>query len=293
MSAVLSEHETLRYSIDVIRYVRDLLQRWICRFRRVVLGSNPMEPGQVARPKNPGERVFAGDSFDAVITRWHTGRRSRANWEDSLAQEWAVARHSPLIRLHRGTCYFRELLSGMPAAAGDALLCYRGRIDDGTVNSWEDMGPPPPGANVPCGRYNRAGRPVLYLSSTRKGALRETRRGVSCAVYLQKYTIPVDEIRIADFASDAAPDFVHSVFDLTESACVKGRAGFDDFDLGHLVTDLTADAGYDGMLVCGVLGNLGFQYRNIVVFNPAGRWRNWSRGASGFSKCKPNTSSRN
>jgi hypothetical protein len=163
-------------------------------------------------------------------------------------------------------------------------------MDDGTVGSWEDMGPPPPGCCVGCGRYNRAGRPVLYLSSTRDGALRETRRGVSCAVYLQEYTIPVDEIRIADFASNAAPDFIHSVFDLTESACVKGRAGLDDFELGHRVTDLTADAGYDGMLVCGVLGNLGFQYTNVVVFDPAGRWRNWSCGASGFSKCEPDAS---
>jgi hypothetical protein len=145
------------------------------------------------------------------------------------------------------------------------------------------MGPPPSQRGLSAGRYNRLGRAVLYLSTSQEGAAIETLRGDAKPFCLQEYSLPISNLRLADFSSADAPSFVQCVFDLAESAVVEGRQGPDDYAFGHLLANLTQGAGFDGMLVCGVLGNPGFHYVNVVIFDPAG-WKEWSLGPRGFQR---------
>ena len=256
--------------MDLLDFLRDWIQRGICWL-------GPTYESWLSQvPKE-----FRGGGASAVVTRGHTGRRSGTSLEARLAQEWGEARRSWRRRLHLGTCHFWRRLQETPRVKGSVLTCFRGRLHDGHV-SGEDMGPPPRKA-TPEGRYNTPGRPVHYLSMSREGALIETHRGDPRPTCVQEYQIRPSELHIADFASDAAPEFMHSVFDLTESARVEGRTGPDDYALGHLVASLCVSAGLDGMLVCGILGSVaGFHYRNLVLFRPGRSWRRWTVGADGF-----------
>jgi len=102
---------------------------------------------------------------------------------------------------------------------------------------------------------------------------------------IQEYDLPLGELRLADFAGDDAPEFFHSVFDLTESVGVPGRTALlRDFNFGHIVADLTSKAGFDGMIVRGVRGESNYHYKNVVVFEPADYWKTWSRQDDGFNR---------
>lgn len=227
-------------------------------------------------------KQFRGGGAVGVVTRGHTGRQSSTSLEDRLAQEWARTGSAIRRRFHTGSCHFHQHLLKVASVEGEPLRCFRGRLDDGSIESWENMGPPPT-ERTPEGRYNARRRPVLYLSTSREAALLETQRGKDHPTFLQEYALPLQDLRIADFAASTAPEYIHSVFDITESACVDGRTGLDDCTFGHLVATLTAGTGFDGMVVCGVLGSRGLQYRNVVMFRPTDRWRGWSLRDKGFA----------
>jgi hypothetical protein len=226
-------------------------------------------------PKRTGLR----DEAIAAITRAHTGRVSTGDADGLLADQWSGQGSSLRLRYHRGAKRFRELLKRVALADGSALVCYRGRENDGRVRGWEDMGPPHARRTRNGGRYNRPWRPVLYLCDSEEGVRRE----MSGNLCFQEYRLPLDQLRIADLASPALHNFLRSAFDLAECAKVPGRAGPDSYRFGQLLASLVSRAGFDGMIVPGVHGDPNLLYRNIVLFRPRGRWKSWSCQDAGFS----------
>jgi hypothetical protein len=225
------------------------------------------------------KRTGLYDEAIAAITRGHTGRVSTGDADGLLADKWSRQASSLRLRRHRGAKRFRELLKGVAPADGPALVCYRGRENDGQVRGWEDMGPPPARRTRNGGRYNRPWRPVLYLCDSEAGVRREM-GGKLC---VQEYRLPLDHLRIADLASPDLHNFLCSAFDIAESAKVPGRSGLDTYRFGQLLANLVVRAGFDGMILPGVHGDPSFLYRNIVLFRPRRRWKSWSCKDVGFS----------
>lgn len=140
---------------------------------------------------------------------------------------------------------------------------------------------PPPAQKTPDGRYNQRACPVLYLSDSEQGVIREVGRNWDGPITIQEYELDSSELRIADFASDDLHNFLSCVFDVAERCCVPGRHGPDSYLFSQLVAQLVEAVGYVGMRVFGVLGDLTLQYRNIVVLEP-NEWRRWSLREAGF-----------
>lgn len=217
----------------------------------------------------------------AVLTRGHTGRKVTIDLDYSLAKEWSTVRCRILLHMHPGAQCFLKMLRREQTLQGTLLTCFRGRLKNGNVHDWEDMGPPPaPFASD--GRYNRAGCVVLYLADSQEGATREMTRNEEQSLVLQEYSLDFTDLRLADLAHPKLHSFLRAVFDIAESCRVVGRGGPDTFHFSQTVAALVKRAGFDGMVVPGVRGGLNLTYRNIVVFNPSNRWRVWSRRAEGF-----------
>jgi len=105
-------------------------------------------------------------------------------------------------------------------------------------------------------------------------------------LFVQEYLVPPDTLTILDVTPGRgnSPDFLDSVFDIAESACVDGRPGPDDYEFSRLVADIVEKAGFDGFRVPGVRGTRGRWYSNIVISRPGDTWREWSRREEGFQQ---------
>jgi RES domain-containing protein len=155
------------------------------------------------------------------------------------------------------------------------------------------MGPPCPPTvpNPPANRYNRAGRPALYMCDSEAGVHRELARDLErlgCgSLVLQGYELDLGALRLADLSSPDLDNYIQVVFDIAESCDVEGRVGPRDCDFSRAVAELVADAGFDGMLVPGVRGEPKHHYRNVVIFHPCEAWRGWSTRERGFRRVAP------
>ncbi len=229
-------------------------------------------------------KACSGSSAEAiaVLTRGHTGRKVTVDIDYRDASKWAEEHRCLLLPYVRGSWRFRRELRSIEALHGDALVAFRGRPDDGTVKGWEQMGPPP--SNVASdGRYNRQGRPMLYLCDSEDGVRHEVGTDGK-SLCIQKYKVDLSAILLADLASPKLSNFVRAVFDLAESCKVPGRPGRQDYAFSHTVAKIVEGAGFDGIIVSGVRGNPSQQYRNVVIFRPGQLWRAWSARDAGFKR---------
>jgi RES domain-containing protein len=215
-----------------------------------------------------------------VVTRSHTGRAIPVGADYDLAKEWADVGDRRTLLSHGAAGRFGEELKSAPAAAGNDLICFRGRLDDSTITSWQNMGPPP--SSNKGGRYNPPGVVALYLCDSPDGVLRELAPQPGLKVFLQEYRLSPTSLRLADFSSVHLTDFVKAVFDMAENSCVVGRVGPSSYELCRVVGELVREANFEGMVVPGVRGTQSFQYRNIVAFDAHDQWRIWSRQDAGF-----------
>jgi len=229
--------------------------------------------------KEPPTGVRATGTVGRVITRCHTGRSIPAGADYELAQEWAGVGPRDGLLSHPAAARFRRELASTPAVAGTDLLCFRGRRED-PITSWRDMGPPD--RQEQGNRYNPPGTVALYTSDSVDGVFRELAAKGGTKVFLQDYESPSDVLRLADFSSVSLTDFMKAVFDMAESSSVEGRVGPSGYAFCQVVGQLVREAGFEGMVVPGVRGDPGFQYRNIVVFDAHDRWPTWSRKDAGF-----------
>jgi len=227
------------------------------------------------------ERLGIGASVGEVLGRGHTGRRIHVGDDYRLAEAWSGLADRRDLLAHSAANRFREEVAAVPPLHDIELRCVRGRLDNGAVRGWEDMGPPQtPHEN----RYNSPSQTVLYLCDSRLGVNMELCPEGRCRLLLQEYILPLISLKLADFSNPDLSEFVDAAFDMAESSRVSGRAGRADFLFSQLLADLVREAGFHGMLVPGVRGDPERRYLNVVVFDPptSRDWRLWSLRDSGF-----------
>src|SRR5205085_577770 len=109
--------------------------------------------------------VRARASFEPpIVVRGHTGRKFAADADYYAVEAWAK-RPCWILPYTIAAWRFRRQLGAVTLVDDEYLECYRGRVDDGTVLGWEQMGPPP--ASVKDDRYNRRRRPAFYLCESK------------------------------------------------------------------------------------------------------------------------------
>jgi|CXWL01.1.fsa_nt_gi hypothetical protein len=143
-------------------------------------------------------------TLDLVLTRGHTGRSVPAGKDYRLVEQWSKAESKEQIESHPACDRFRAEVNSVRALTGDSLYCIRGRIDDGTIVDWRQMGPP-----TLCGqggRYATSGVVVLYLCDSIGGVHRELNPGEGTKIFLQEYMLRSRGLRLGDLtASDPRP----------------------------------------------------------------------------------------
>lgn len=224
--------------------------------------------------------VTATGTLDLVVTRGHTGRSVPVGKDYRLVEQWSKAESKEQIESHPACDRFRAEVNSVRALTGDALHCIRGRIDDGTIVDWRQMGPP-----TSCGqgsRYAASGVGVLYLCDSIGGVHRELNPGEGTKIFLQEYMLRSSGLRLGDLAASDLTEFVKAVFDVAENSAVEGRVGPTTFLFTQVVARIVREAGFDGMVVPGVRGTTDFKYRNVVVFDAKNRWAEWSGRDAGF-----------
>ena len=92
-------------------------------------------------------------------------------------------------------------------------------------------------------------------------------------MYVQRYSLPVDKLRIADFTDLSADDFITAVFSHAEECEVNGYTK-PGYTFSQVVGRLVSEK-FSGMRVPGVHGERAHRYSNIVVFRPEPDWRKW------------------
>ena len=216
----------------------------------------------------------------------HAGRTVRGGEAAARAREWAkLAERDKLLR-HPAAADFLHLLPQARLVGGSSFTCFRGRpFYGGKMPSGAgEMGPPPLHGVPNEGRYNRAGEHVLYLSDSKGGVYRELRQEKGL-LYVQKYQLPLEKLRIADFTRIPPDHLVTAIFAQAELCKVEGRGGPESYIFSQTVAELVAKH-FDGMRMLGVHGEPWARYSNVVIFKPHDPkevWQSWlESGATPF-----------
>jgi hypothetical protein len=173
---------------------------------------------------------------------------------------------------HAAAQEFKSELTRVPLLTEASVAVFRGRrIRDGQP-SRDQMGPPPHGATLATGRYNKSGQCVLYLCDNEGGVRRELRSGTD-PLYIIPFTLPASTLRIADFTSFPIDHFLTAAFAQAE-LCEFDHRRQDGYRFSNILAELVAEQ-VDGMKVRGARGEDNEHYNNIVVFQPHPAWRQW------------------
>ena len=219
-----------------------------------------------------------------ALTRGATGRRTEymipeQQRQGDLVHDWVKCKSTHKLLKHPSARLFRELILNNPVVEDEVLMLFRGCSYD------EEMGPtvkpthfgPPPSGKTKAGRYNVAGEPVLYLSSSEKGVLWEINPTEESAgnLFCQRFCLPTHGLKIADFSLDSIDNFVHIVFDYAENGTRTGQIDKSDYVFSQVVARLVRASGFNGMVVPGVRAvSSEHRYTNVVIFCP-GNWVQW------------------
>ncbi len=197
-----------------------------------------------------------------------TGRSITADADYTLARNWA---ESASPREHDAVAKFAAAISTARTVEGGSLLCFRGqrRFAADYAPTALEMGPPPVG-RAPANRYNEAGHSVLYLCQSEAGLIAEPINGDG-SLWIQRFSLPLDRLLVADFSSLDQDDFLSKVFWFAELAG-NADVGFT-FRFSQLVASIVSQR-FDGMLVPGVRGQKDCHYSNVVLFRPV-KWKSW------------------
>jgi hypothetical protein len=228
--------------------------------------------------KKLGGIVTPSGTLGLDVNRGHTGRSTPVGLDYRQAEEWSNAA-GDVLRSHAAAERFRAELQSVSHHVG-SMAFVRGRLDDGSVKSWRDMGPPP--RNVAQGgRYAAPDMVVLYLCDSPAAVVMELALPAGVGPFLQDYVVGAS-VRLADFTDARLREFIKAVFDMSENSMVAGRVGPTGYGFSQVVAEIVREAGFEGMIVPGVRGHKEFQYRNVVVFEPGTNWVDWSRKDAGF-----------
>lgn len=229
--------------------------------------------------KRIGGSVVLSGLLGLVDTRGHTGRSSSVGSDYRDAEAWSSS-DLDTIRTHPAAERFRAELQSVSVYLG-SMNFVRGRPQNNSITSWRDMGPPPNKSFDQAGRYEPKEKTVLYLSDSIQGVFNELPQTGGDGLFLQDYLLS-PSLRLANFADSRVSEFLQGAFDVAESSMVDGRVGPTGYIFSQVLSEITQEAEYDGMIVPGVRGNRDLRYRNVVVFNPLDKWPAWSCQDAGF-----------
>jgi len=213
----------------------------------------------------------AGLAATPTTIAGHTGREVRADQTYARAKKWAGVPSNQLLK-HPTASEFQDCVRCAMCIEGSILACYRGRRpEDGKLLSSDEMGPPPVGKPCAANRYNRRNESVLYLCDSKEGVVREL--GPGPGLHIQRYLLPLNQLRIADFARAGIDSLANAVFELAES-CNVGEWGPKSYGFSQGVAEIVAEH-FDGMRIPGVRGDRVLHYSNVVIFQPYPDWVHW------------------
>jgi hypothetical protein len=228
------------------------------------------------------EQVGLSDQLGCSLTRGATGRTT--NYEspehhrqEALIKQWAEAENRKAFLMHPTAKKFGSIISEAPVINGTTLVCYRGcyrRPDMLPHPLPHHFGPPPP-EHTDAGRYNIAGKPVLYLCTTKYGAAYEKQEDSNSIkdLFCQEYLLHLAVLRLADFADPILDNFIQIVFDYAEYGIRDGKINKDEYLFSQEIAAIVGEKGFSGMLVPGVRGTPERRYQNIIIFNPEAIWK--------------------
>jgi RES domain-containing protein len=200
-----------------------------------------------------------------------SNRFIHADGDFGLLQNWAKLDNASAFE---SDPFFDEIMHALNFAlpVSDSFIdVFRGRDMRGCTPTSAEMGPPPVKSAI-AGRYNTAGNPVLYCSSSEDGVKRELNEP-NVELWCQKFRIDVAVCRIADFRVSAYPE-KHIFNNLFWFAELAGAEGYPSQVLSRFVANLVSQK-FDGMLVPGIQGDVTVQYQNLILFNPLRHWQQY------------------
>jgi|GEM_PF-1771958 len=228
------------------------------------------------------EQTKLSDQIGCSLTRAATGRTTNSeipedHLQEALVKQWAKAENRDAFLSHSNAAKFRSMISEAPLIDGTTLVCYRGcyrRPDMLPRPLPNHFGPPPPELTE-AGRYNIAGKPVLYLCSTDYGVVYEKREDNNPIknLFCQEYMLNLSVLRLADFSDPNLDNFIRIVFDYTEYGLRGGNIDKSDYLFSQVIAAIVEQCGFSGMSVPGVRGVRERRYQNIVIFNPEVIWK--------------------
>jgi len=205
---------------------------------------------------------------DMVLKRGHTRRPCSVTAEYYAVRDLGALAPWRLPTSPLALLIARDLLTRVPIVRLVDMPFFRARPSaEVGVGNWMEMGPPR--RSTRSGRYNRRGRSVLYLSSTRAGVRAEVTASRLC---IQEYRLP--GLRIVDLTREDLSNLICSAFDLAE--------GSDTYVFSQFLAGILRLRRVDGFLVPGVRGTADHSYSNLVMFRPLRRWSVWSCREAGF-----------
>jgi len=200
-----------------------------------------------------------------VLSAPDTGRSIEASAKYAVAKDWL---NTYEISQEQRSDLEQEFLKSLGAAEEFDEPVFRGRCLCKPPDSWRKFGPPSQ-EKAKRGRYNAAGTPALYLSSSKNGVKKElgsSKEGKQH--WIQQFRIS-PELRIADGRKVAQDSLAAVVFLLIERGRELGAPPLLGQRIGQIVM-----GEFDGLIVPGVRGNANEPYWNVVVFRPhdSDRW---------------------
>lgn len=169
--------------------------------------------------------------------------------------------------------------------------CYRGRKrkDIRSPTDTAEFGPPSASA-TPEGRYNHAGKPVLYLASDVDTCLLEVDSPADGAYVAEAHILR--PVRVLDLAADSLPsDILSALIASSLLSATPENRGWErvGYAFSRFVADCARSSGYDGIKYPSVRAATGY---NLVLFQSGLRWTDLVRIGVGQFHTLPQRSSR-
>jgi hypothetical protein len=224
-----------------------------------------------------GNKVTAGHALTCGDTgRLIEGGTPEQQKQEGLILDWLKYISNEECLAHLAASKFCSLIHNNPIIKDRCLVLSRGRnIATEMAPTVKPKGFGPPEETKP-GRYSIASNPVLYLSTSEQGVFYELKsyQKPGQTLFCQKYNLPTNELKIADFSPNNIDNFIQLVFYYAERGLRNGTIDKGDYVFSQVVAELVKKSGFDGMVIPGVRGTVNHRYSNIVIFDPSD-WEKW------------------
>lgn len=138
-------------------------------------------------------------------------------------------------------------------------------------------------------RYSKKGENALYLIDKKDFELISKEINLEKdKLLLQKYKIPIDDIKIADISScnKNINNSILIIFDICETGNISSKIkinkkfkeiGLSEYLFSQKIAGIFKEFGWDGLYIPGVHGSINNHYHNLCIFSPkCNNWENWT-----------------